>query len=73
MIVSTFFRNQNLLRIESPSMDFRCVQQFQLLNVRDMMSPSQIPPAYNTYLGKIPGRTFLPNWWSLDRSFAEIG
>ena len=37
------------------------------------MSPFQMPPASSTYPMKMPGRTFLPNWWSLDGSSAEIG
>ena len=33
----------------------------------------QIPPAKYAYPKNIPGKTFLPNWWSLDWSFTEIG
>ena len=46
---------------------------FQLLNVcyQNVSLPEN--PSHNTYPRKIPGRTFLPNWWSLDWSFAERG
>ena len=37
------------------------------------ISPFQIPPASNAYPRNMPGKTFLPNWWSLDWSRAEIG
>ena len=38
-----------------------------------MMSPFQIPPAYRAYPRNNPGKTFFPNWWILDWSFAELG
>ena len=38
-----------------------------------IMSPFQIPPECNAYPTNIPGKTFGPNWWSQDRSFAAIG
>ena len=38
-----------------------------------IMSPFQMLSAYNTDHRKIPGKTFFPNWWSLDWSLAEIG
>ena len=31
------------------------------------------PPEINASLRNVPGKTFLPNWWSLVWSFAEIG
>ena len=37
------------------------------------MSPFQIPPAYKAYPRNNPGKTFFPNWWILDWSFAVIG
>ena len=37
------------------------------------MSPLQILHAYKTEPRNIPGETFLPNWWSLDRSLADTG
>ena len=37
------------------------------------ISPVQIPSAINAYSRNIPGKTFLPNWWGLDRSREEIG
>ena len=36
-------------------------------------SPFQIPSAYKTYPKNNPTRTFFPNWWILDWSFAVIG
>ena len=36
------------------------------------ISPSQIPSAYTAYPRNIPGNTFLPNWWSLCWSSAEM-
>ena len=36
------------------------------------MSPFQFPP-YKAYPRNNPGKTFFPNWWILDWSFAEIG
>ena len=36
------------------------------------MSPFQILSAINAYPRKIPGKTFLPNWWSLDWSRTEM-
>ena len=38
-----------------------------------IMSPFQIPPTYRAYPRNNPGKTFFPNWWILDWSFAEIG
>ena len=35
-----------------------------------IMSPFQIPPAYRAYPRNNPGKTFFPNWWILDWSFA---
>ena len=32
-----------------------------------------MPPAINAYPRNMPGKTFLPHWWSLDWSRAEIG
>ena len=37
------------------------------------MSPFQILPAYRAYPRNNPGKTFFPNWWVLDWSFAVIG
>ena len=34
---------------------------------------SRYLPQNNAYPRKIPGRTFITNWWSLDLSLAEIG
>ena len=36
-------------------------------------SPFQIHPAYRAYPRNNPGKTFFPNWWILDWSFAVIG
>ena len=36
-------------------------------------SPFQIHPAYNAYPRNNPGKTFSPNWWILDWSFAVTG
>ena len=38
-----------------------------------IMSPFQILLAYRAYPRNNPGKTFFPNWWILDWSFAEIG
>ena len=35
--------------------------------------PSKFTPAYNAYPRNNPGKTFFPNWWMLDWSFAVIG
>ena len=37
------------------------------------ISSFQIPPAIRSQPRKIPGNTFLPNWWFLDWSFGEVG
>ena len=37
------------------------------------ISPFQIPPANSACPRNIPGTTVLPNWWSLDWSFAVLG
>ena len=37
------------------------------------ISPFQILPAIDAYPKNISGNTFLPNWWCLDWSRAEIG
>ena len=70
---SIFFGKYYFLCIESYRVDFRCVHRFQLLNVCTNMSPFQIPPAYRAYPKNNPGKTFFPNWWILDWSFAVIG
>ena len=36
------------------------------------MSPQQIHTAYKAYPRNNPGKTFFPNWWILDWSFAVI-
>ena len=36
-----------------------------------LMSPFQIPPAYNAYPRNTPGKTFVPNWCSGDWSFCR--
>ena len=36
------------------------------------MSPFRIHPVYKVYPSNNPGKTFFPNWWTLDWSFAEI-
>ena len=36
------------------------------------MSPFQTPPAIKAYPEKIPGNTFLPNWWILALSLSEF-
>ena len=35
-------------------------------------SPFQILPAYRAYPRNNPGKTFFPNWWILDWSFAVL-
>ena len=35
--------------------------------------PSKFSPAYRAYPRNNPGKTFFPNWWILDWSFAVIG
>ena len=38
-----------------------------------IISPYQILPATNAYSRNFSGKTFLPNWWSLHWSLAEVG
>ena len=41
--------------------------------LRSVRHPFQIPPAYRAYPRNNPGKTFFPNWWIRDWSFAVIG
>ena len=71
---SFFFRKYHLFCIESFQVDFRCVHRFQLLNVcNQYVTLPNSTPAYNAYPRNNPGKTFFPNWWILDWSFAVIG
>ena len=36
-------------------------------------SPQRLRPKYHAHPRNIPGKTSLPNWWSLDLFLAEIG
>ena len=53
--------------------DFRCVHRFQLLNVCNHYVTLPNSPAYRACPRNNPGKTFFPNWWIVDWSFAEIG
>ena len=50
---------------------FRCVHRFQLLNVCNQHVTFQFPATYRACPRNNPGKTFFPNWWILDWSFAE--
>ena len=67
------FGKYDLFRNESFWVDFRCVHRLQLLKVCDQYVTIPNSLAYNAYPRNNPGKTFLPNWWNLDWSFAEIG
>ena len=41
------------------------------MSLQPNMSPFQVPSAYNTQPKNKPGKTFLPNWCSRDRSLAR--
>ena len=69
----SFFGKYHLFRIESFRVDFRCVRRLQLLRSAICTSPFQIPHAYRAYSRNNPGKTFFPNWWIRDWSFAVIG
>ena len=47
-------------------------KNFQLLNVCDQNVSCPDSTAYIAYPRNIPGKTFLPNWWSLDGSLAKF-
>ena len=64
---------QHFFRIDSSRINFRCVHFSNSSMSATRISPFQIPPAINAYLRCIPGKTSLPNWWTLDWSLAEIG
>ena len=71
---SIVFSKYCFLDIESFRVDFWCEHRFQLLSVSaNSMPPFQIPSAYNAYPRNNPSKTFFPNWWILDWSFAMIG
>ena len=53
--------------------DFLCVHRIQLLKVCDQYVTLPNSPAYRAYPRNNPGKTFFPNWWILDWSFAVIG
>ena len=40
--------------------------------LRSVRHPSKFSPAYRAYPRNNPGKTFFPNWWILDWSFAVI-
>ena len=70
---SFFFGKYHLFRIESFRVDFRCVHRLQLLKVCNHCVTLPKSPTYNAYPRNNPGKTFFPNWWILDWSFAVIG
>ena len=70
----SLFGKYHLFRIESFRVDFRCVHSFQLLKVCDQyVHPSKFSPRRERIRGTIPGKTFFPNSWIRDWSFAVIG
>ena len=71
--LSCFFVKYHLFRIESYRVDFWCVHRLQLLKVCNQYVTLPIPPAYDAYPRNNSGKTFFPNWWILDWSFAVIG
>ena len=71
---SFFFGKYHLFRTESFWVDFRCVHRFQLLKVCNQhVTLPNSPSPHNAYPRNNPGKTFFPNWWILDWSFAVIG
>ena len=69
---SFFLWEYHLFRIESFWVDFRCVHRLQSSRSATSTSPFQSHPSYNAYPRNNPGKTFFPNWWILDWSFAVV-
>ena len=69
---SIFFGKYYFLCIESFWEDFWCVHRFQLLNVCNHYVTFPNFPGQRAYPRNNPGKTFFPNWWILDWSFAVI-
>ena len=70
---SIFFGKDHLSHWVFFWVDFRCVHRLQLLLVCNQYVTLPNSPAYKAYPRNNPGKTFFPNWWILDWSFAEIG
>ena len=68
---SFFFRKYYFLCIESFRVEFWCVHRFQLLNVCNQYVT--VPNSTRGQSVSNPSKTFFPNWWILDWSFAETG
>ena len=60
------------LCIESFRVDFQCVHRLQLLKVCDQYVTLPNSPRVES-VSEEPGKTFFPNWWIRDWSFAVIG
>ena len=71
-IFSISSRDISLLCIEYFRVVFWCVHRLQLLNVCNQHVTATNSPAYKAYLRNNPGKTFFPNWWIIDWSFAVI-
>ena len=72
-VFSIFFGKYYILCIESFRVDFRASIVSNSSRSATNTSPFQILSAYNAYPRNNPGKTFFPNWWILDWSFAVIG
>ena len=64
---------QHFLRIESFCVDSDASIFSNSSTSAISTSPFQILPAYRVYPRNNPGKTFFPNWWILDWSFAVKG
>ena len=72
--ISFSFGKYYLFRIESFWIDFRYVHRLQLLKVcNQYVTLTNSTLAYKAYPRNNPGKTFFPNWWILDWSFAVVG
>ena len=56
-----------------PGLNIWCIQLSKSSRSAIKISPFQIPPRLAHKARKIPGCTFLPNWWILDWFFGEDG
>ena len=71
---SIFLKKYHFLCIESFQSRFLMCPSFPTPQcLQPLCPPFQILPAYRAYPRNNPGKTFFPNWWILDWSFAEKG
>ena len=73
MILLFFFVKYYFLCIESFWVDFRCVHRLQLLEVCNNYVTLPNSTRVQSVSKNILRKTFFPNWWILDWSFAVIG